>query len=330
MHIGKKNCLVFFLILIECLIIIFIVIYLFIPRYITNRNPLPHSLLTFVPNASLRYYYTLPKDTDDRSFAPWLPEKVTYHYNKDGLADTTDYPVLKDSRTYRIMTLGDSFVFGMWVNTKDTFSKRLETLLNTSVACPTIDKFEVINLGAPGFDLQYALQRFNDIGAKYSPDFVIWFMREENLFMNMDIYREREEFYKKELLASGSAEKYHVRASDPYAASSLSYAEYMDRYTRLSLQEQDQFIQPELSSIQTFIKQYSLPLLLLTLTEEEERYKSQIKSFATNTNVEYEEIGGVDTFAPNDYHPNVQGHQRIADLLFQHFRTTVLNNCTIK
>jgi len=225
------------------------------------------------------------------------------------------------------MILGDSFVFGMWVNPYKNFSKQLEKLLNTKVTCPSIQKFEVINLGAPGFDALYTAKRYADIGAKYTPDFLIWFLRGENIFMNMDRYHEREELYKQNINAD-IAKTYNVDVQDPYAPSKIAYAEYMEAFEKLSKNQQETFIYPEIEAIQSVIKQSTSQLLFLIPQEEEEIYKKRVKAFAVpGSSVSYQEIEGIETFSPNDYHPNVQGHSHITQIIFDYLLSTTLQSC---
>jgi hypothetical protein len=219
----------------------------------------------------------------------------------------------------------------MWVNTEDNFSEQLEDRLNTSLSCNGISKFEVINLGAPGFDVKYMVKRYEDKGDPYHPDLVIWFMRGENIFMDVEQYRKREEFYKQELQSTGAAEQYHVDIADQYAASTLSIKEYMVAYNKLSKEQQELFIQPSIDAIGKWVRQYQVPFLVATLASEEDRYKAMMKSF---TNIRdhswYYEIGAIDTFSPHDYHPNIQGHAKIADELYTYFSSQILTTCKRK
>lgn len=328
----KKRLLVFFfLICIECFAIGYILRILLQRPENVQRNALSRSLLQFVPSDELRYYYTFQSDSNYVESASWLPEQVQYHFNKDGLADETDYDVTKDEGIFRIMTLGDSFVFGMWVKQSNNFSKQLEKLLNTTVTCPTIQKFEVINLGAPGFDARYTVKRYTDIGAKYHPDFVVWFLRGENIYMNMDRYREQEEIYKQKGIDDDTASKYHVDKQDEFAPSKIAYEEYIDAFENLSKKQQKIFIDPEIEAIQSLIKQLHIPLLFLIPQEEEKRYKEQLKAFILpNSLLSYQEIEGIETFSPNDYHPSVQGHARIAQTIFDNLLSYTLQSCSKK
>lgn len=327
----KRSDTFWFIVIIECLAISVITLVFFLRRPHTFQiNPLSKTSIQLKQDSQFQYYYELPQHRVDYGKASWLPYTATYRYNNDGLKERFEYSREKDSTVYRIITLGDSFTFGMWVNTEDNFSEQLEDKLNATLLCKGISKFEVINLGAPGFDVKYTAKRYDDKGAVYNPDLVIWFMRGENIFMDMEHYRKREEFYKEELQSTAGAERYHVDKTDPYAASTLSYKEYMDAYTKLTKEQQEQFIQPSITAISEWVKQNNVPFLIATLASEEERYKAIMKSF-TNTSGHswYYELGTIDTFSPYDYHPNVQGHKKIASELYDYISSHVLTSCTV-
>lgn len=326
-----KSRIVIAVVCIELLVIIGIIVFLFLPKgLLLQINPLTDFSIQPSKDTQFQYYYEFPSNTIDYGKAPWLPYTATYRYNKDGLNERFDYELKKAPNIYRIVMLGDSFTFGMWVNTEDNFSEKLEDKLNTSLRCEGISKFEVINLGAPGFDVKYTAKRYDDKGAAYTPDFVIWFMRGENIFMDVEQYRKREEFYKQELQSTGAAERYHVDKADQYAASTLSYAEYMDTYNKLPKEQQELFIQPSINAITQWAKQYRVPFLIATLASEEDRYKAIMKSFTKLLDHSwYYEIGPIDTFSPYDYHPNIQGHEKIASELYDYIFSHVLTSCTV-
>lgn len=87
-----------------------------------------------------------------------------------------NYSIEKPKGTYRIITLGDSFTYGLNVNTEDNWTERLENVLNTDLKCKNIDKFEIINLGVEGYDIEYSVERFRLKGKKYNPDLVLWLL----------------------------------------------------------------------------------------------------------------------------------------------------------
>ncbi len=123
---------------------------------------------------SLKYYWSYSANHDEEDYQPWLGYNVTYHINNDGLNDLKDYSIEKSQDTYRIITLGDSFTFGHYVNTKENWTEQLEIMLNNVSDCK-YKNFEVINLGMPGFDVQYIVQRYKELGQKYDPNLILWF-----------------------------------------------------------------------------------------------------------------------------------------------------------
>ena len=72
------------------------------------------------------------------------------------------------------MTLGDSFTFGVYVNTEDNWTELLEDKLNSiKNICPNTDHFEVINLGVGGYDIEYAAKRYINRGKVYNPNIIL-------------------------------------------------------------------------------------------------------------------------------------------------------------
>jgi hypothetical protein len=131
--------------------------------------------VVFPDHPIFKYYYELKPSQKEEDKPEWLVEKAVYTINADGLNDRYDYPIEKPADTFRIITIGDSFTFGHFVNTADNWTEKLEDLLNQSSNSCAIKKFEVINLGMRGFDIPYLIQRYENLGAKYNPDLIIWF-----------------------------------------------------------------------------------------------------------------------------------------------------------
>ncbi len=323
----KKYNTFWFVVIIECIAIGAIALVFFVrQQHIYQINPLSKTSIQRKQNSQFQYYYEFPSNTKNYGKATWLRNEVTYQFNADGLHERFDYEINKELNVYRIITLGDSFTYGMWVNTKDNFSEVLEDLLNNSVLCQHIEKFEVINLGAPGFDLRYSLKRFEDKGAKYSPDLVIWFIRGENLVLDMEQYRVREEYYKKKI-----DEQSINKTDNQYQASMLAYKDNMNTYENLSPEEQKEMIHSHTASISRLSSEFHIPILILTRDEESSEDRVIMKSYASNeNNIWYDEVSAVNTFHPDDYHPNEGGHRYIAvesvNFLLKNLLTTCKTN----
>ncbi len=120
-----------------------------------------------------KYYFELKPDISIKDNPEWLSYEAVYTHNSDGLNDTLNYKIDKPKETFRIVALGDSFTYGHYVDTEDSWPEKLEVYLNESFKSK--QKYEVLNLGVHGFDFLYIVKRFREVGAKYKPDLVLWF-----------------------------------------------------------------------------------------------------------------------------------------------------------
>lgn len=77
----------------------------------------------------------------------------------------------KPPATYRILNLGDSVAMGWGVRVEDTYGRRLELLLNEHGTGDL--RYEVINTGVPGWNLENALAYLQAEGLKYEPDLIL-------------------------------------------------------------------------------------------------------------------------------------------------------------
>lgn len=112
---------------------------------------------------------------------------VTYKLNGDGFRDR-DHALEREGAVVRIACLGDSFTFGQGVHEPDTFTRRLERILNEErqVSEP---RYEVFNYGVCGYSTKQERQSFELFAAKYKPDVVVVTMvHNDNLS-----YKEEEE-----------------------------------------------------------------------------------------------------------------------------------------
>lgn len=120
-----------------------------------------------------KYFYESKPGTIQEATLSWLNPAPVYTINEDGLNDTKNYQVEKPAQTFRIIALGDSFTFGQWVNTAESWPEVLEQLLKDQPLCEHRN-VEVLNLGEAGYDIPYIVERFNRVGKKYNPDMILW------------------------------------------------------------------------------------------------------------------------------------------------------------
>ena len=83
--------------------------------------------------------------------------------NGEGFRDT-DHALAKPPGIRRVVTLGDSYMFGWGVPFESGF---------VQVAAQALPKWEVINLARPGYATAQELECFRVYGLKYAPDVVV-------------------------------------------------------------------------------------------------------------------------------------------------------------
>jgi len=140
-------------------------------------------------NSNFSYFYELKADTTETDHPDWLTNPAIYHYNKDGLNDRFDYKIEKQTNTFRIITLGDSYTFGHFISTDENWTEVLEKYLNENSNEFNNYKFEVINLGVAGYDIPYIVERYRLKGQKYQPDLVVWLESGSGFFRNIELFK---------------------------------------------------------------------------------------------------------------------------------------------
>ena len=282
-------------------------------------------------SGNLKYYYEPPANTTTTNEADWLPYVATYKHNEDGLHDLTNYALEKPSNVVRILTLGDSFVYGMFVNTEDNFSELFEQMLNNKLTCPQITRFEILNLGVAGYDIQYSVERFIKKGLKYNPDIVLWYIRDDDFFLINEQIMEREIYFSSQLETSESA-LLNTNEDKKSKATTLAYDEFYGKIKSIrSNEERQAYIEPEMASFSRLVKAYSGPLVVFTFPDTPEEYKGYINELIQNNqngNIRYfDEFPDIETFHPYDYHPTARGHKTIADTLYQFLIDSPVLSC---
>jgi len=92
------------------------------------------------------------------------------HINSQGTRGP-EFQTEKPANTIRILSLGDSRTFGWGLTDEETYSHRLERLLQAYVG--QNKKVEVINAGVNAWSYPQMLVYFRDFGLRCRPDFVI-------------------------------------------------------------------------------------------------------------------------------------------------------------
>lgn len=107
----------------------------------------------------------------------WFPapdySDGTIKINSRGFRDR-ERTVKKDKNVFRILCLGDSSTFGLYVPLVKTYHALLEEKLNSEFG-RSKTKFEVINAGVPGYTSYQGLHLYKKKGRLYEPDIVIFY-----------------------------------------------------------------------------------------------------------------------------------------------------------
>ena len=81
-----------------------------------------------------------------------------------------EHPVEKSARTFRIVGIGDSMMFGMGVADNQDYLSLLEARLNASFPQRN---WETINTGVPGYNTVMEVETLKEKGLRYHPDLVV-------------------------------------------------------------------------------------------------------------------------------------------------------------
>ena len=98
-------------------------------------------------------------------------KSIEYLHNSEGWRDD-EHPIEKPANTFRILGLGDSYLWGEGVRREDICLTKLGPLLSKAAPELTI---ETINTGYPGLDTITERNVYNSFGRRYDPDLVILF-----------------------------------------------------------------------------------------------------------------------------------------------------------
>ncbi|OGK66542.1 hypothetical protein A2313_00845 [Candidatus Roizmanbacteria bacterium RIFOXYB2_FULL_41_10] len=272
----------------------------------------------------LKYFYE-PKANSIINQADFQkPFPAKYTINSDRLNERFDYDPKQAGNHHRIVTLGDSYTFGLYVNTFENYSEVLEKMFQQP-ACLAKKPVEVINLGVWGYDLHYSLERYRLRGIKYQPDMLIWLIKQDDLEQINEQMIPIEEQCTQELI-------------DKRQLNDLNKPGYLECYREAITNIQTELgLKKNLERLDRIVNQY-LPLLperivLVGLANTQASYKSWIKTLTKRrAGITYLELPNLhqnskNYFAPNDYHPNAQGHKYLAKWLFDYLLETTELKC---
>jgi hypothetical protein len=126
--------------------------------------------------ADLTYSRSLDAEYFQRNFLDLYPENKDWRRgvydpdlgwdqpNSQRIVGVKTYSLQPEEGVFRIAAIGDSFVFGSFVNTDQTYPAYLESLLDSN---------EVLNMGVVGYGIDQAVLKYLEFGEQYNPDLVI-------------------------------------------------------------------------------------------------------------------------------------------------------------
>lgn len=272
-------------------------------------------------NTKLEYFYEPKSNNIELRNPDWLGYKAVNTINSDSLNERYDYSINKIKGVFRIVTMGDSFTFGVHVDTKDNYSEVLEELLNNKLRCEGVDHFDVINLGVSGYDVEYTVERFKKRGIKYNPDLVIWLLNTWNIKLNEYKLKVEEELSKQGI----ENDKNKVTRVKSAMANDIVKKKYGE----------DFILNYQKNIFENFEQIYKGKILMITFASSPQKTKENIFQFIkSKSNFLYSE-NIFDTREHREYslpdgHPNKEGHKKIAESIYNYLLDHFLINCQQK
>jgi hypothetical protein len=268
---------------------------------------------TVIKSDRFPHYYEPQPDTIINDHPAWLGEPVSYSINHDSLNERMDYPMARVPGVNRIITLGDSFTYGLFVDTTENYSERLEDMLNAEVCNNTGESFEVINLGVPAYDIGYAAERYRLRGEKYHPDLVIWWLNSFTMGIDAERKTALEEKYLNEI---PEGERWRtVDGKEQFYPGMLAWLTHIKEATLEQRETRQAYY------LREFLRSFEGPLLIVA--NDWDTWSASSKKALTSALLYRENVRllpvsgllqrGVSLLA--DEHPNREGHRIIANLL---------------
>ncbi len=253
-------------------------------------SPISRTSVASASSSQFANFYELQANSDQATGQKEVRD-LRYRINADSLHAQQDYTVVKPANTFRIISLGDSITFGLYVGANENYSERLAELLNYT--CRGATKYEVINLGVPGYDIAYSAERYRLRGQKYKPDLVIWQVNDSDFVTRAEIDRDHQ--------------------SRPFKDHQESHDDSEETPHIYSMADNIQFQTQTLHAASQYFNQ---PLVMFDIRAS--NLEQYAKSFADGRSQTYyyelsqdslNDSGGI---IQGDGHPNTRGHEIIA------------------
>lgn len=186
------------------------------------------------PREVMRYFFMQPDSLLNHSFIPGASGHykttefdVVYRINSLGLRDREIAPI-KPSGTRRLLLLGDSFTEGDGVEYEDSFSYRLQLLLD-STTLPA--RWEVINAGVGSYSPLLEYLYLVHHGLELQPDMVVLNLDLSDVFDDLS-YAARTRYDGRGIPIAAAPET-ELRPAGVVAASLVDIKDFFKEHTRL-------------------------------------------------------------------------------------------------
>lgn len=286
-------------------------------------NPIEKKYIASSSASYLKYFYE-PQPNTSPKIIDWAPYEVSYTINSDTLNERFDYSKDKAEDVYRIITLGDSFTFGLFVDTKDNWPETLEDLLNTQLRCRNIRKLEVINLGVYGYDIQYSMERFKLRGEKYNPDLILWLLKEDDMIQINETMLEKERYYGEQMRKSGEFDR-EVKNGNFYPAWRKAMSETYEELGK------EQVLALQMQFLKELNNYYDNPLVIVISPRMDKDHRDLLRKYinSRSNSYLYEKMTNIykDEYLLSEGHPNREGHVLIAQDLFGYLTKNKIIPC---
>jgi len=322
-----KSVLLIILIIAETLFAIYLV--KTIRNNINNKEiviPLARKQINIGKTSNLKYFYEPEADLISTESADFLTSTITYTINSDTLNERYNYDVNKSDSVYRIITIGDSFTYGMWVNTYENWPERLENILNRNIKiCQKYKKVEIINLGVSGYDIAFSVNRFILRGKKYYPDLVIFLLKEDD-FLEIN-----------EILHPIFNHYWNLYKAQNVLDDKLVNGDYskVATYARETLKEkmsEKEIILYQKKHLKYLISNINSNLLFVSFSSLIDEYKNIINALISKDSKLYyhdslTDVKALSEVLADGFHPTSKGHKLISDDIYKYIISNQIIPC---
>lgn len=280
-----------------------------------SLSPIRKEFVQFKEGDTLTFFYEPKPDTTETVRREWLTYSPTYHINSDSLNETKEYDQKKPEGVFRIITLGDSFTFGAYVDTKDNWTELLEDHLNRKYTCPSVAKYEVINLGMDGYDTAYEVERYIRRGQKYDPDLVVMLITDFGRVTEHRLSRKR------------TMPTLTIQQKEEYKRKGNFYPETNRFDNELTHEERVSYQEVHFKRL---MEVYDKPLLLMDFSLNDS-YRNDMKKlvmqYGSVTSVRMKLKRDDKRYILSDWHPNVNGHKKIMEEMVEQLKSKAFLPC---